>query len=78
MCVCVCVCVCLRSFTLKASSAWNSRNVRKQICDVVLKTFLFTAKSLQRYVSTKYVSLTGKTMKNMKTNGKKQMCIERR
>ena len=45
----VCVCVCLRPFTVKASSAWISWNARKQINDVMLKTFLSYSKSLHRY-----------------------------
>ena len=49
VCVFVCVCVCLRPFTVKASSVWNSWNVKEQINDVVFKTFHFSAKSLQHY-----------------------------
>ena len=48
---CVCVCV-SRTFTVKTSSIWSSWNVREQINDVVLKTFLSSAKSLHRYFST--------------------------
>ena len=58
VCVCVCVsvwvCVCLRPFTANASSVWNSWNFRKQINDVVLKTFLSSAKSLYRYFRMKH------------------------
>ena len=50
VCVCVCVCVCLRPSTVKASSVWGW-NSRGQINDVVLKTFLSSAKSLHRYFS---------------------------
>ena len=45
----VSVCVCLRLLTLKASSVWISWNPKEQINDVVLKTFLSSAKSLHRY-----------------------------
>ena len=45
------VCV-SRAFTVKTSSLWNSWNVREQINDVVLKTFLSFAKSLHHYFST--------------------------
>ena len=50
MCVrdCVCVCVCLRPFTVKASSAWISWNIREQINDAMLKTLISYAKSLHR------------------------------
>ena len=34
------VCVCLRPFTMKDSSFWISWNARKQLNDVVLKTFV--------------------------------------
>ena len=51
---CVCVCVCLRPFTVKALSVWNSWNAREQINDVVLKTFLFSAKSLHLYFRMKH------------------------
>ena len=49
-----CVCVCLRPFTVKASSVWNSWNAREQINDVVLKTFLFSAKFPHRSLRIKY------------------------
>ena len=45
VCVCVCVCVCLRPSTVKASSAW-AWNTRRKIINVVLRTFLSSAKSL--------------------------------
>ena len=53
VCVCVCVSVCLRPSTVKVSSlvGWNSRG---QISDVVLKTFLSSARSLHRYFSMKH------------------------
>ena len=41
----ICVCV-SRPFIVKTSSVWNSWNVREQIKDYVLKSFLFFAKSL--------------------------------
>ena len=50
----LCICMCLSPFTEKASSVWNSWNTRKQINDVVLKTFLFSAKSLLRYFRMKH------------------------
>ena len=40
VCVCVCVSVCFLQFTVKASSAWNSWNVREQINDVILNSKL--------------------------------------
>ena len=44
--VCLILCVCVsRPFTVKTSYFWNSWNVREQIKDVVLKSFLFSAKS---------------------------------
>ena len=54
MCVCVCVCVpvcvcvsvCFLQFTVKASSAWNSWNVRKQINDVILNSKLYVMLNL--------------------------------
>ena len=52
VCVCVCVYVCLRSSTMKASSVWGW-DFRGQINDVVLKTFLSSAKSLHCYFSMK-------------------------
>ena len=68
--VCVCVCVCLRPSTVNASSVW-SWNSRGQINDVVLKTFLSSAKSLHRYFSIKHRALltpeTGKTLETGKT-----------
>ena len=54
MCVCVCVCVCLCLFTLKASSVSNCSNVKEQINDIVLKTFLFSAKFLHHYFRMKH------------------------
>ena len=58
-CVCICVCVCLHPFHcvcvfMKASSVWNSWNVREQINDVVQKTFLFSAKSFHCYFRMKH------------------------
>ena len=53
---CSSVCVCLRPFTLKASSVWISWNATEQINDVVLNTFLFSAKSLHRYYSMEHQS----------------------
>ena len=47
------VCV-SRPFAVKASSVWNSWNIREQIKDVVLKTFLSSAKSLHRYFRMKH------------------------
>ena len=35
-----------RPLTMKTSSVWNSWNIRKQIKDVVLKSFLSSAKSI--------------------------------
>ena len=48
----VCVCVFHVHVTVKTSSVWNSWNVREQVNDVVLKTFLSSAKSFHRYFST--------------------------
>ena len=54
------VCVCLLPSTMKVSSVWGW-NSRKLINDVVLKTFLSSAKSLHRYFSMKHqVFLTGR------------------
>ena len=47
-----CVCVCLRPSTVNALSVWDW-NSRGKINDVVLKTFLSSAKSLHRYFSMK-------------------------
>ena len=60
VCVCVCVCVCLRPSTAKASSAWGW-NSSEQINDVVLKSLLFSVKSIHRYFSKKHrASLTSR------------------
>ena len=48
MCVCVCVCVCLRPSIVKACYVWGW-NSRGEINDVVLKTFLFSVKSLHPF-----------------------------
>ena len=59
-CVCVCVCVCLRPFSVKTSSVWVSWNAREQVNDIVLKTFLSSAKSLHRCFRMKHHAfLTG-------------------
>ena len=56
----VCVCVCLRPFSVKTSSVWVSWNAREQVNDIVLKTFLSSAKSLHRCFRMKHHAfLTG-------------------
>ena len=51
-----CVCLCLHQFAAKASSVWNSSDSWEQINDVVLKTVLFSAKSLHRYFRMKHLA----------------------
>ena len=53
---CVRACVCVRPFTVKASSVWISWTAREQINDVVLKTFVFSAKFLRRYFRMKHLT----------------------
>ena len=50
----VCVCCVLRPFTVKILSFWNSCNVREQINDVVLKTFVSSEKSHHSYFRMKH------------------------
>ena len=56
LCVCVCVCVCVRPFTVKDSSAWISWDTKKQINDTLLKTLIFYAKPLHRYLRMQHPS----------------------
>ena len=55
-CVCVCVCVCVRQSTVKASSLWIREDTMEQINDVMLKTSISYAKSLQRYCRVQYLT----------------------
>ena len=52
----VCVCIYVRPFTMKASSVWIRWTTKKQINDVVLKTFISYAKSLHRYFRMKHLT----------------------
>ena len=54
--LCVCVCVCVRPFTVKDSSAWISWDTKKQINDTLLKTLIFYAKPLHRYLRMQHPS----------------------
>ena len=53
----LCMCMCLRPFTVKTSTVWSSWNVREQVKDVALNTFLSSAKSLYRYFRMKHQAL---------------------
>ena len=78
--LCVRACVCLRPSIVKASSVWGW-NSRGQINDVVLKTFLSSAKYLHRYFSMKHWAvLTGRFIqftnwKQEKTRLNYFMCV---